>query len=133
MKIESHLENLQESITEIELIIKQGNLIEKQRSLGFHTSAASADMLEIILHQQNLIDPGFVIKHEWFNSKNKVQEKFHFSFPKKEEILNLICKIENQRNIFCYGKRQEEIILESVVKDFLKLKELFREATQYEL
>jgi len=63
MKIESHLENLKESINEIgESITK--DLTKKQRTLGFHTSAAAMDILEIILHKNNLIDPGFIIKHE---------------------------------------------------------------------
>ncbi len=75
MRIESHLDNLKESIREIHAAVKEG-LVPNQRSLGFHTSAAAVDMLEIILHQQNLIDPGFVIKHEWFNSPRKVAEKF---------------------------------------------------------
>ena len=70
MKIESHLENLKESFREIEIAIKEG-LEKKQRTIGFHTSSAAIDMLEIILHKNKLIDPGFVIKHEWLNSKKE--------------------------------------------------------------
>ena len=72
MKIESHLENLEESFREIENAVKEG-LEKKQRTIGFHTSSAAIDMLEIILHKNNLIDPGFVIKHEWLNSKRKIE------------------------------------------------------------
>lgn len=132
MKIESHLENLKESIKEIEEAITEG-LTNKQRSLGFHTSAAAIDFLEIILHKNNLIDPGFVIKHEWFNSKRKISEKFHFDFPNKKEIIKLITNIENIRNKLCYGRRQEKEILENLIKNFNKLKELFLEVTDYEL
>ena len=58
MKIESHLENLKESIREIEIAVKEG-LEKKQRTIGFHTSSAAIDILEIILHKHKLIDPGF--------------------------------------------------------------------------
>ena len=132
MKIESHLENLKESVREIESAVKVG-LSEKQRSIGFHTSAGAIDMLEIIFHHFNLIDPGFVIKHEWFNSARLVEEKIPFIFPKKKEILDLIMKVESVRNKFCYGKRQDEFSLEEVVHDFIKLKDLFIEVTKYEL
>src|SRR3990167_2817163 len=99
MKIESHLENLKESLREIEEAVTKG-LLQKQRTLGFHASAGAIDILEIILHKNNLIDPGFVIKHEWFNSKKKIAEKLPFDFPKKREILECIVKIEAARNKF---------------------------------
>ncbi len=132
MKIEYHLENLKESVKEIEKSITEG-LLQKQRTLGFHTSAGAVDILEIILHKNNLIDPGFVIKHEWFNSKRKIAEKFPFEFPSKKEIINLVTKIENVRNKLCYGKRADEKELEQLVKDFTLLKKIFMEATNYEL
>ncbi len=132
MKIESHLENLKESFRKIDQAIKEG-LQENQRTLGFHTSAAAIDILEIILHKKNLIDPGFVIKHEWFNSKNILSEKFSFEFPKKKEMINLIMNIENLRNKLCYGKKQDEKILESLLNDFLKLKKIFQGENQHEL
>ena len=126
MNIDSHLKNLKESLEVIEESIEKG-LLERQRNIGFNTSAACADMLEILLHKENLIDPGFVIKHEWFNSKNKMKDKFAFDFPKKEEILNLISEIEGKRNTLCYGKPQKiEVILE-VINNFNVLKEKFRE------
>ncbi|MBI4142218.1 hypothetical protein HY484_04795, partial [Candidatus Woesearchaeota archaeon] len=102
MNINSHLENLKESIQEIQNAVRSG-LKDKQRTIGFHTSAGAIDMLEIILHEKNLIDPGAIIKHEWFNSAKKVQEKLPFDFPEKRDIVELICKIENLRNTLCYG------------------------------
>lgn len=89
--------------------------------------------MEIILHKNNLIDPGFIIKHEWFNSKKKTAEKFSFDFPHKEEIIKIVTKIESVRNKLCYGKRADEKELEQLVKDFTLLKEIFMEATNYEL
>ncbi len=127
MKIEDHLRNLKESMEEIEASIIKG-FAERQRSIGFHTSAAAVDMLEILLHKNSLIDPGFLIKHEWFNSKNKIAEKFPFAFPAKEEIFGLIMKIEEKRNILCYGKPQKIEVVQAVVENFNKLKSKFKEA-----
>lgn len=132
MKIEDHWKNLRESLEVIEESIEKG-LLERQRNIGFNTSAAGADMLKILLHQNNLIDPGFVIKHEWLKSKNKIQEKFSFDFPRKEEILGLIFKIEEKRNLLCYGKPQELVLIQEVINDFNHLKQIFREAGLNEL
>ena len=132
MKIESHLENLKESVAEIELAVKVG-LTQKQRTIGFHTSAGAIDMLKTIFHSLNLIDPGFVIKHEWFNSQQNINKKFSFDFPHKLEFISLVCAIEAMRNHLCYGKRQDEKVLIAVVQNFNTLKSLFTEVTGYEL
>ncbi len=127
MLYEAHLRNYQESLDVIEESVVKG-LLERQRNIGFNTSAASADMLEMLLHKLNLIDPGFVIKHEWLNSKNKIQEKFPFSFSHKEEILLLMVKIEEKRNLLCYGNPQKQELIREVINNFNQLKELFRRA-----
>lgn len=124
MKIELHIRNLKESIEEIESAIKIG-IKERQRTIGFHASAAAADMLEIMLHKENLIDPGFVIKHEWFASKNKIKEKFPFNFKEKEKILELISNIEKERNKLCYGKPQPEKIIINIINNFNELRKKF--------
>ncbi len=126
MQIESHLKNLKESLEVIEESIEKG-LVERQRNIGFNTSAACADMLEILLHKNSLIDPGFIIKHEWLKSKNKVKEKLPFDFPEKNDILDFIYKIEEKRDILCYGKPQQIETIQEVISNFNKLKEKFRE------
>lgn len=132
MKTESHLENLKESIREIERAVREG-IEEKQRTIGFHTSSGAVDMLEIMLYKHNLIDPGFVIKHEWFNSINRLKEKINFEFPNKEKILELMIKIENIRNSLCYGKRRTAEELSPIIESFHELTKLFKENTKYEL
>ncbi len=127
MNIETHQRNLKESLEVIRESIEKG-LVERQRTLGFNTSAAAADMLEAFLHGKNLIDPGFTIKHEWLKSKNKVKEKLPFEFPCKKEILELIAKIEEKRNALCYGKPQKDEVLQELLADFNALKEKFRES-----
>lgn len=126
MKIEEHYKRLKESLQVIEECIKKG-IVERQRTIGFSTSAACADMLEILLHKKNLIDPSFLIKHEWFKSKNKMEDKFTFEFPQKKEILFLVSKIEEKRNVLCYGKSQNAEFVNEVIDDFKKLKNKFKE------
>ncbi len=125
MNIEKHKEKLRESLELIDESIQIG-VERRQRTIGFNTSIASADMFEIYLHQNNLIDPGFVIKHEWFKSKNKLIEKFPFDFEEKEKLFQLMQYIEQQRDSLCYGipKQKEEII--NIIHAFNKVKDLFK-------
>ncbi len=127
MNIDSHLKNLKESLELIEESIEKG-LVERQRTIGFNTSAACADMLEIFLHKKDLIDPGFIIKHEWLKSKNKIKEKLPFDFPHKEEIFKLILMIEEKRNVLCYGKPQKVEVLQEIMDHFNEVREKFKEA-----
>ena len=127
MKIETHEKNLKESLEVLEESIEKG-IVERQRNIGFNTSAACVDMLEIFLHKKSLIDPGFVIKHEWLKSKKKTAEKLPFDFQMKGEILGIIFKIEEKRNVLCYGSPQDIKLIQEVVGNFNKLKDIFREA-----
>lgn len=111
------LEVLDESISK--------DITKRQRTIGFNSSAAAADMLEIFLHKNSLIDPGFVVKHEWFKSKNKIKEKFSFEFQNKKEILGIMELIEEKRNDLCYGSPKEEKLIRDVILNFNKLKKLF--------
>lgn len=126
MKVETHKERLKESLSVIGESIEKG-LLKRQQTIGFHTSLASVNMLEMLLHRLNLIDPGFVVKHEWLKSKNKIRDKFPFDFLKKKDIFDLIFKIEERRNSLCYGKPQDEEIVQEVIDNFNKLKKIFRE------
>ncbi len=125
MNIEKHKEKLRESLELIDESIQIG-IEKRQRTIGFNTSIASADMLEIYLHQKNLIDPGFVIKHEWFKSKNKLKDKFPFEFEEKEQLFQLMQYIEMQRDSLCYGipKQKEEIM--KVIQKFNEIKSIFK-------
>ncbi|MEK6848732.1 MAG: hypothetical protein AABX65_03820 [Nanoarchaeota archaeon] len=121
MKIEDHLKRLKESLSVIEESIEKG-IVERQRNIGFNASAGAMDILEILLHKNHLVDPGFILKHQWFRSKNKLSEKLPFDFPKKKEILELIVKIEEKRDVLCYGKPQPAEIVAEVIEVLSKLK-----------
>ncbi|HIH37610.1 hypothetical protein J4460_01670 [Candidatus Woesearchaeota archaeon] len=126
MRVEHHLRNLKESLEEVEAAVEKGVLL-RQRTIGFHTSAACVDMLEIYLHKKNLIPLSFILKHEWFASKNKIQEKVSFPFSRKDEILSLISKVELKRNILCYGKQQPEQDIEELLHHFNSLRNIMEE------
>ena len=126
VRVEHHLRNLKESLEEVEAAVEKGVLL-RQRTIGFHTSAACVDMLEIYLHKKNLIPLSFILKHEWFASKNKIQEKVSFPFSRKDEILSLISKVELKRNILCYGKQQPEQDIEELLHHFNSLRNIMEE------
>ena len=126
MNIEKHLERLKESLQLIDESITRG-VSQRQRTIGFNVSAASADMFEIFLHQEKLVDPGFIVKHEWFKSKHKKLEKFPFDFNGKEKILQLMTSVEEARDPLCYGTPKSEQHIQKVIEQFNQLKKLFKE------
>ncbi len=125
MNIAKHLERLRESVEVIDESITKG-IVKRQRNIGFNVSAASADMFEIFLHKNKLVDPGFVVKHEWFKSKNKIKEKFSFDFEDKEKILELMNSIEKRRDPLCYGTPRDEDFIGELIKEFNELKRIFK-------
>jgi hypothetical protein len=120
MKAEAHRRAIQESIEEIEDAVKRG-VEDRQRTLGFHCSVAAADMLELYLHEQNLIDPGTVIKHDFFASLRVANERIKADFPNKAEIFSLMHRLESERNLLCYGKPKTRKDLEDFIGVFRKL------------
>jgi len=127
MRTEDHLANLKESLDVIEESVEKG-LVERQRTIGFSISTASVDLLEMLLHKHNLIDPGFILKHNWFNSENKIKEKLPFEFPAKTPILSLMLKLEEKRTLLCYGKPKKIELVQEALNEFNHLKKLFKEA-----
>ena len=124
MKIEDHLRNIKESLEVIKKSIEKG-IQERQRNIGFNVSVAATEMLEVYLHKLNLINPGTLMKHEWFASLNNAKERFSFDFEDKEKIFELLNQIETKRNLLCYGKPQEAELIESYLEIFNKIRSLF--------
>ncbi|MBU3912773.1 MAG: hypothetical protein KKB21_04110 [Nanoarchaeota archaeon] len=124
MRVEDHLRNIQESLEVINESIQKG-IQERQRNIGFNCSVASVEMLEIFLHKNNLINPGAVIKHDWFASERKANEKLPFDFPEKDKIMKIPIEIESKRSLLCYGKPHEIETIESVISSFNQIKSLF--------
>lgn len=124
MKIENHYLRLKENLDVLDDSLNI-DIVKIQSTIGFCVSAASIHMIEILLHKNNLIDSSYTIKHEWFKSKYKINDKINFEFPKKNEIIELLKEIQEKRNDLCYGtpKKEEEII--DYIQKFNKLKGIF--------
>ena len=121
MNADAHRRAIRESLEEIEEAIKRG-VTDRQRTIGFHCSVAAADMLELYLHEQNLIDPGTTIKHDFFSSLRAANERIKPEFPNKNEILSLMHRLEVERNLLCYGKPRTQEDLENFIETFNKLR-----------
>lgn len=124
MNIEAHKRAVKESLDVLEKAIERG-LKERQRTIGFHCSVASVDILEIYLHENDLINPGTILKHNFFSSKKKVKERLDFDFEKREKIIEMMVKIEKKRNLLCYGKPRPEKEIENYILVFNKLRKIF--------
>jgi hypothetical protein len=126
MKIEDHLRNIKESIEVINESLEKG-IENRQRNIGFNTSVASVEMLEVFLHKKKFLNPSLLLKHNWFSSIRKANEKIPFNFEDKEKIINLLNKIELQRNLLCYGKPKPIELIKETLQNFNKIKRLFEE------
>src|SRR3989338_1824871 len=120
---ENHIRAIKEGLSAIEWAIDQG-LEDKQITIGFYSSLIAVNLLELYMHEINIIKIDNMLKHEWFKSKNKIKEKLDFEFEEKEKILELMFKIEEKRNILCYGKRQRLEILNNILEHTYELKDL---------
>ncbi len=126
MKIEDHLRNINESLRVIEYAVMNG-IENNQRNIGFNCSVVSVEMLEVFLHMKEIINPGGIIKHDWFVSSKKANEKIPYPFENRDKIIDLLLKIEEKRNILCYGKPQPVSEIEHVLNLFYEIKSLFEE------
>jgi len=126
MKPETHHLKIEEAKEELEDSIRRG-YTKRQVTIGFYTSFLACNMFELFLHNARLIDLSTNFKHEWFTSKRKLQERFTFDFPRKQEILELMHLIEKNRNILCYGNPQPESHIKEQLERLYALEKLFQE------
>lgn len=132
MNINAHKKAIKESLELINDSIQAG-VERRQRTIGFHCSAAAVDILETFLHEKNLIDPGTTIKHDFFASLRKANEKIEIDFPNKDSIMEALVEIEAKRNLLCYGKPQSREAIEEYLLLFNKLRKIFDEmGVEYE-
>lgn len=124
MKVEFHVTHYRESLDAIELAIERG-LERNQRSIGFHTSAASVDLLSLYLFQERLITPGTQIQHSWFRSEVRAREHLAMDFPDKDRVFELMAQIEAARDGLCYGRPRPIDEVQRTIETFQKLRTLF--------
>lgn len=120
----NHLRCIEEGFRVIAWAVDQG-LEDMQSTIGFHCSNIVVNLLEMYLHRLKLLPSDNILKHEWFASKNKIEEKLNFEFKGKSDILELMFEIEEKRNMLCYGKKQKTEELDEILDKLYKLKEIF--------
>ena len=125
MLIENHRIRLRESLRHIAAAIADGPA-DNQRTIGFHTSAASVDLLNIYLHQTGQLDVSADISHRKLRSQRLLDEAMPYDFPDKALFSTLLIQIENARDGLCYGRLQDAASVEEILKSFGDLRARFR-------
>ena len=124
MRSDEHIASVRESLQVIKEAIQIG-IGQRQRTIGFHCSAAAVDILELYLHERDAISPGKVIKHDFFTSERKAKSKLPEQFDEKEQIIALLVRLEEKRNSLCYGKLKPKEDVENYLTLFRKIREFF--------
>lgn len=124
MKIEEHEEAYKEHLKNIERAIDEG-IEENQRNLAYNITQGAVELFSIYLHKLNLIQgSGDQLDHRIFKSQNRIKNKIPNDFPSKKKIIQLLIKIESERNALCYGTRKPKERIEKIINHFNKLREI---------
>ncbi len=123
MKLEKHIEDLIGLLKDI----------RKEPSpavIGFVYSAAAMHMFSIAFHDE--LDPGRVVKHDDFRSKDRIEKLKSLirSFGKKDELFEIWKEMENKRNDLCYGYPADKDIREYTNR-FYRIKEILESISSF--
>lgn len=131
MKLEEHEKAYQEHKRAIDKIIEEG-IEENQRNIAYNISQGSVELFAIFLHKFNLIhSSGDQIDHRIFKSKNLIEKKLGFDFSQKKKILELMKKIEEERNALCYGSRKPKSRVEKIIINFNELRKIINKEVKH--
>ncbi|MFW6120075.1 MAG: hypothetical protein ACOC80_04145, partial [Petrotogales bacterium] len=110
MRLEKHLESLNEVIDEIQTALEDPHGLQAhQRRLALMLSIGIADLIEIYFHRLEIMKPGAKIKHNWLKRKNikeRLEKQISGDLAKVEnldKILEKSKRIEQKRDDFAYG------------------------------
>jgi hypothetical protein len=123
MKIEEHHKAFDEHERNIRRCIDEG-IADNQRNLGYNISQASIELLSIYLLKLKLVTVSINFDHRIFKSSDAIKTKISFDFPEKSKILDVMKRVEEKRNILCYGKRKTIKEIEEMIKLYNDLKML---------
>lgn len=126
MLVENHRIRLRESFEMIAWSVDH-DATEHQRTIGFHISAASVDLLNLYLHQAKLTDSSSDINHRRMGSEQMLQGVLPFDFPHKDRLITLLCTIEDARTRLCYGRPQPDDVVAAALAAFNEVRDIFRE------
>ena len=122
--IEEHKKIAKGFLDDIDEKIRANLVVERQKIIGFSASEAAVNLFALLLHEKNIVEPGFNVNHRYFASERIAEKKFDFDIPKKEEIIRFLVEQEAYRNKLCYGKEKEANIVNSTIKNLFKIKDL---------
>lgn len=125
MRMEDHLNALKEHEENLKLAIERG-LLKNQRNIAYNASQASVELFSMYMHKLDLIAIGENLDHRIFKSKT-VDNRIPQDFPKKDKALALMRKLEEKRNVLCYGKARPESEIKDVINSYNELKEIIGE------
>lgn len=127
--IEEHKAIIKEMEEDIKEKIRADLLLQRQKIIGFSTSEGATNCFAFFLHKNNLISSGFNVNHLWFASERKAEERFHFEFSSKKEILPLMVKQEDLRQKLCYGRNKDLSLVKQAVDNFFTIKKLIEKTS----
>ena len=124
--VDNHKIRLRESLELITWSVGRG-VETYQRTIGFHSSAASVDLLNIYLHQATLLDTSSDITHRRMGSERMLREALPFDFPQKAPLIQFLCAVEAARSRLCYGRPQAAAVVQESVTAFGELRRIFHD------
>ena len=131
--IEEHKRAFQQFVEDINEKIRANLLVERQKIAGFVASEAATNILEYFFHRKNLISSGFKVNHNHFVSEKRANHYLSFDFPRKEELLSLMVKQDDFRNLLCYGKEKTIDLVKEAITNLNKIKDIIEEELGEEL
>jgi hypothetical protein len=121
---EVHVQSLKETFELLVFCVDKG-IETTQRTIGFHTSLGTVEMLELYLHTLGVFPVTYRLNHAWLKSQKKIREKIPYDFPEKERIIELAYYIEKNRDILCYGRAVGREKIMEQLEYFHELREIF--------
>ena len=124
MKVEEHEKAYEEHKRNIDRSIEEG-IEENQRNIAYNISQGSVELFAIFLHKLKFIaGSGDQFDHRIFKSVQLIKKKIPYIFPGRKVILELMRKIEDERNALCYGSRKSLDRIEKLIKNFNELRDI---------
>jgi len=110
-------------------------LVSHQRRIAFSISIGSIALFEEYLDKKNILRPGTKINHQWMKKNKENVKKIiskYLTIPIEnlsdvDTVLDILHKIEFERNELAYGKPVSEEKLNKKINLFLDLKKRFGE------
>ena len=73
------------------------------------------------------------LNHNHFSSERRASRTLEFDFPHKKEILNLMIKQEELRDLLCYGKEKQIGTVQEAIANVQQLKKIIEKELGEEL